>query len=260
MRLQHPSSALAERYNHDLVFQTIPAILMSESFNEGKFNRPWGGGDWNEYQRGHNERRLNEKISNELNNRGTGQTNFGGNSSGRGGGGGGCALVIALIAGLAIVIPSAVAALVSTLLIITLVRIVMPSISRGSFKKIYISSFFTICTYVLVATAIAFLYAGVSPYINGIAEEISPITVIKYFYFTGEYKLLPTFNLIVFHTLCILLSAIVLKKLMREQFAGIRGYGQSVITTGLVIMPSLMGSFYLIMFYMLKFMQEGSVS
>lgn len=238
-------------YNN-LQKQSLPTLLLSNSFDEGRYNKPWSGGDWNEFQRGQNERRWNENVNQDINKKYSSSPGSGGGGPG-GGGGDGCGLIVLVALALAIAIPSAVAAFVSSTIIILVAKRAVALFSNTSFREAYIASFWTTFTYLAAGNVIAFLQVWLYPTLNGWTEEISALAVVKYFYFPEGFHLVKPLHLIAFHVLCILLSSLILQNKMKEQFEGFTGYGRSITTTALVILPSLLSIFYLTTFLLTKY-------
>lgn len=239
-------------FHIDLV---LPTVVFSDSYDEGRYNKPYGGGDWNEYQRGKNERDwYNRTTQGDTNsaNKSSGGTNWG-NNSGGGGGGGGCGIVILAAIAFAIAVPSALAALISSMLVILILKRALPSFSSLAFRNTYLAFFWTSFTYLAIATAAAFLLVWLYPTINGWQEYASNLTLLKYFYFPRGTGLVKPFNLLGFHAGCILLSALVLQRKMKQVFSGIKGYGSALGVTGLVVLPSLIVTFYLAIFILKKY-------
>jgi hypothetical protein len=235
----------------------LPLIVLSDSYDEGRYNKPYSGGDWNEYQKGKNERDwYNRTTQGDTNsgNKSSGGGNWGGGS---GESGGGCGIILLLFVAIAIVVPSAVAALVSSLLMILVLKTAIPSYSSLSFGNAYSASFWAACTYLITAVVLAFLQIAFYPNMNGWQENASALAILKYFYLFEGVQLVKPLNLIGFHVLCVLLSAIILQKKLKELVKGFKGYKQSVTIAGLIILPSIIATFYLSIFILNKYSPQS---
>lgn len=245
---------------HEFLYP-IPVFVLSTPYDQGRngenFGGQYGGPGWNEYVRGKFDRDrdiAHAKENEENQNKPSGGPNWGGTPKGSGGGCGVIILIaIAVGIAIAIVVPSAIAALIGSLLLILIVKKFTPSLSDVNFRNAYITSFWTACTYLGSVAAIALLLVWTDPAINGFVESASWFTVAKYFLFLGRFHYVILANLITVHIIAILISAFVFKAKLRGNFKGFKGYIHSAVTTVIIIFPSLIATAYLFLSFAEKF-------
>lgn len=212
----------------------LPAILLS-SFDEGMYNKPWSGGDWNEYQRGQNVRQWNENANKDGGS--PPNRNWGGGGNNNSGGGGGCLIIVLFIVSLIIIIPAAAAALILSVVLLILAKTLLPEFRGASFGQVYKTAFWASCTYLLTAVILALLQVWLIPDLTGTTESFSQAAVLKYFYMYSKYLPVNAFGMLVFHGICTLTTAWILQARSNRRLAKSKGYGRAVLITALIILP-----------------------
>ncbi len=242
-------------------------ILLSNSFDEGLNKDPWGGGDWNEYVRGKNVREWNERIASESEN--SHKPPSGGwdkgPGNGPGAGDGGCiGIIILLVLALLVLIPSAVAALFGSLLLILSIAITKGTLPKLPFKIAYTASFFSIVVYLLTASVLAFIQTSFFPILNEYGhprgfrmtyEDDQLLGMFKFFNFLDGQNPVGFKHLLIFHLPCLLLSAIPLTKKIYSVFYGFAGYGRAVLTSLFTMLPSIIITMHIAGYILLKYWQ-----
>jgi hypothetical protein len=225
--------------------------MFSDSFNEGRYNKPWSGGDWNQYQQGQNQRDFYNSRVNDNNRQSSQKFDPGtGNSGGNGGGDNGCGMIMLIAVGIAIAVPSAVAALICAPLMMIAFKFIKPSPDVPSFVLTYKTAFWATGIYIITACVAALLQVWLYPNSGFYHEKVSLTAVFKYFVLYNGTLLIPLQNLLVFHLLCIAISAIVMRKKMIFYFRGMAGYGRAMLMTAILILPSIIATYHLAIAFM----------
>jgi len=223
----------------------LPAILLS-SFDEGRYNKPWSGGDWNEYQRGQNVRQWNENTNKDSG--GPPNWNWGGGGNNNSGGGGGCLIIALFIASLIIIIPAAVTALILSIALLILAKTLLPEFRGASFGEVYKTAFWASCTYFLAAVILALLQVWLMPGLTGMSEEFAQAAVLKYFYMYSRYLPVNAFGMLIFHGICILATAWILQSRSNGRLAKSKGYQRAFVITALIILPAVTFTIYSLLY------------
>lgn len=166
---------------------------------------------------------------------------------------GGCGLLIILLLAIVVAIPSLVAALIGSILILLLFKMVLPAISNVSFREIFEATFITTCAYLLTGVILALLQMWQYPTLTGFNEGISVAGIMKYFNFFHVHKSLSILNLLEFHLLCVSLGSLVLRYKMREYLPGFSGYFNALLITLFTILPSIVATSYIAFLLMPKY-------
>ena len=242
-----------------------PTILLRFSFRGGYNREPWDGDDWNEYVRGKNARDWYDRNAQGPGNSHKSPPGNLGNGSGPGGGGGdGCGGIIALLVlALLVIIPSAIAALFGSLLLIFSIIITKGALPKLPFKLAYTASFLSIVVYLLTALALTFIQTLFFPILNDnpspyrlsyvYDEKFSAAAFLKFFILFEEQNPVSLKHLLIFHVPCLLLSAIPLCVKIYSLFYGVAGYAKAVLTSLLTTLPSILIAMYITAYILLKY-------
>ncbi|MBX2925147.1 MAG: hypothetical protein KF746_23300 [Chitinophagaceae bacterium] len=224
----------------------VSFILLSDSFDEGRYNKPWSGGNWDDLQRGRNERDWSNRTT--QGNISNGKTNWGGGA----GGGNVLGWIIALVILIPIVVTSAVSSLLIAVILKLYIRNVEPESLELTFGKAFSLLFKATLLYqVLNGVIFLIIYFLLKqnmeiPFLNLEALNQSDI-----------YKTIFT-SLLLYQIPTILITGIILRSKLSDslKFKGFSGYLRATLFTALVIMPLILAISYVVMdaisFYVYK--------
>lgn len=133
------------------------SLVLSNAYDEGRYNQPYSGGDWNERMRGAADRdRYYNNTTWKPN--GPKSNNGGGNV---GGGGSFIGLLFTFLVLIAIIVPTAITALISSVLMITLGKKIFPILEGLPFKPAFKACFSAALTHTIVASLTFGIFRGV---------------------------------------------------------------------------------------------------
>ncbi|MFT3911508.1 MAG: hypothetical protein QM737_18940 [Ferruginibacter sp.] len=164
----------------------------------------------------------------------------------------GCGMILLIIVGLFIAILPAVAALLSSILLILSIKISKASINLPTFKVAYISAFLSTAIYILIKSILQLATLGM-PNVSDFNNSTSLFSLLQYYFFNMVGPEVSSLYNILLHLLCIFLSAAGLRYKMKGYYEGWGGYGRAILTTIFIIIPSLFATQYLIIFALNKY-------
>jgi hypothetical protein len=231
------------KINYQINGYTTSVILLSDSYDQGKNNHSWGGGNWDDYQRGQSDRQRNDQINNEIfntPNKGTGSGNWGGSGSSGGSGNGGgeniLGWIFLIILLVPIVITSAISSIFIALILQKYIQTIEPDSQKLTFGKAFNLLFKTTFLYQILSSIILLLLYWMLtnnveiPFLNLASFNQADISNI-------------IFTTVIFYQLpSILIIGIMLRYKLSDylKFKGFSGYLRASVITAILIMPVIM--------------------
>ncbi|MCF1713315.1 hypothetical protein L0U88_01575 [Flavihumibacter sp. RY-1] len=205
-------------------------LLISDSFDEGRNQKPWSGGNWDEYVKGKNEREWNERINNPDSKRKNSGSSF------NPGNGEGCGQIILIVIALIIAIPAAISALFSSFLITFYKSKIKLTKAELSLETAFRGTFWTSCTYLITGLLFSFIFPNKNIWI----ETLSFNNAFKFLYIPETIKQGNLFSFLLFHVLCISISGIVFKKNFTHVLNSRNTYFHSLVIIFFIVLPTLL--------------------
>lgn len=219
-------------------------MILKSSFDQGRYDKPFTGGDWNEYMKGKAEKE--QYIKNAGGNQ-PGRPSGGGiNNDGRAGGFWG--KLILFLLGVLLAIPSFFTAILAGTILFFLLR-ALSNHDSIDMKRLYTGAFWGMFAYLATAAIMSFIVPLENSYGTESSSKFYIENIFLYFFSILTADNVSTESLLKFHLPCIIIATIVVHSIMGNQLGKLRFF-KALSVVIVILLPSFIGLLYLTEYFM----------